>query len=152
MSINKYKSSNNNCSIFISDNCSINLDSKNNTLIIKSISNEYVKEEFKDFMEHLIIFWEYCKINKNKYHMLLDLRESEISIMPLEFYSNLVFGLNKINKIMKSHLHSTCILCKKNSKIVNIFSFLFSVYNSTRPLKITSNENEVEEFYELNSF
>lgn len=143
MSINK--------NIFKSDNCSINLDTKSNTILVKSISTEYNKDEFQGFMEHLITFWEYAKIKGNKYYMLLDLRESEVSLMPMEFYTTLAASLNKINKIMTEHLHCTCILCKKGSKMDNILSLLFSLYNPKRPLKITADEDEVRDFCKENT-
>jgi hypothetical protein len=130
--------------------CSLMVDSEKCILCITSDSDEYNEEIFLAFMEYLTSFWTYVKDNNLKYYILLDVTGATVSIMPIKFYKKLIEVLNGINGILSTHLHSTCILCKENSIIKNIFTILFSIYTPSRPMEIVDNKEEVDIFFKSN--
>ena len=130
------------------DGCSLKLDTEKCILCITSDSDEYDEEIFLAFMEYLTTFWVYVKDNNLKYYILLDLSKATVAVMLLKFYKKLIEVLNGLNEILKTHLHSTCILCAKNSIIKNILSVLFGLYTPSRPMEIVDDENEIDGFFE----
>jgi len=136
--------------IYESSESCIKVDSNNLILYLKTISRVYNQEECDIFINYVTEFWTYVGQNNLRYYLLLDLKESSISIMPMNFYTKLIKSLNDIRNILQEHLNAICILCPENILMKNIIQILFSLYTPDRPLKIIDNEEEMHEFFKSN--
>ena len=133
--------------IYIQEECSLKSDTENCILYISSGAAVYNPDINKIFLEYLTNFWKYVKDNNLKYHILLDLSESKVSVMPFDFYKTLVMCLYNIQYILSEHLHSTCILVEPNNIMRTVLAIIFSLYTPVRPIKMVNNKDEISAFF-----
>ena len=131
------------------------LDIVNKIFYVEIINGTYNKDLFLEAIEYYKNFWimidnENKNINNgtyNKYNQVFIFEN--VSIYPLDFYSNIFNTLKSLEPIFINNLISSCLV--NNSNAVEILRPLLNMYQAVRPFKFVKNLEEGYSFFNENS-